>query len=274
MIKIFIAEDSQENIDTLQVFLSRADLTCEVTGIGKTLDEAYELLKENNYDLAFLDIQFKKGTIFSILDRLNQEEVSLPDIVFITAHGSFEYAVKAIQYACLDFINKPINGERFFRLLEDVAGRKSSAEDQKKQINLLLELIEGDVTQPKTVGVIRPKNMIDYIALEDLLYVKADGSTSLFHTTKKTFTSVRHLGHYVDLFQDNNSIVQISRFSIVNRDHIDAYNPASRIITLSDGTQLQASHRANKNLRKSLKKKDSSSLINRLGQLKDILLRD
>ncbi len=272
MIRIFIAEDSQENIETLKYLLQSSGVQFEISAIAKTLEEAYDKLKSHPCDIAFLDIQFKKGTIFSVLDSLNNEDVLLPSIVFITAHGSFEYALKAIKYACLDFINKPIHSERLMDTLRNIEEQKRSAEEQKNQINLLLNLIEGDLNQPKTVGVARIKNKIEYVALEDLLYIKADGSTSLFHTLKTSFQSIRHLGYYIELFQDTGFMVQISRFYIVNKNHIVSYNPKTRLIQLADGTELLASYRANKNLKRLLKNKESSSLLSKIGKLKDLIL--
>jgi len=271
MISILIAEDSQENIETLQYFLTNSPVGCRVDAIAKTLEESKEMLQSGAYDLALLDIQFKKGTIFEVLDELVKQKLLLPNIIFITAHGSFEYAVKAIQYACLDFINKPVKADQVYEVLHQVATTQLSQSEQSHRINMLLELIEGDLKSPEKLGIVRAKNMVEYIHIKDLLYVKADGNTSIFTISRNTFHSTKHLGYYIDLFNEHEGILQISRFCIVNRENIASYNPSTREIKMINGDILQVSHRANKHIKRTLKIGVKSSLLSKLDQLKHLL---
>lgn len=273
-LKILIAEDSLENVDTLQFILNSLPNDTVKQDVAMTLDDTFSKLNKNEYDLALLDIQFKKGTIFEVLEKLKNENISFPQIIFITAHGSFEYATKAIQFACLDFINKPVNPNHVLGLIKDLISKKRSNESKKEQIMLLLDLIEGDLNSPERIGVIRAKNKIEYINLNQLLYVQANGSTCKFYLTKNTFESVRNLGHYKDLFSENGNIIQINRSCIINKENIKSYSPADRKITMTNNVELIVSHRANNSVKQILNASNSNSLLNKLDKIKKIIFKN
>ena len=269
-LRVLIAEDSQENIDTLSILLKETSESITISGIAKTLVEAEDLFRSDKYDIAFLDIQFKMGTIFEVLDRLLNDKVTLPEIVFVTAHGSFEYATRAIKYACLDFINKPIDPAALHEAVTKSSNKKATVEEQQKQVELLLQLIEGDVNKPSRVAVILPKNKIEYVEMNDLQYITADGNTSIFYLTENKFHSTRHLGYYIDLFEENSSIVQINRSCVVNRSNVKNYQPTSREVTLTNGDVLTASFRASKKLKSALKQQSSSGFQMGLDKLREL----
>lgn len=272
MIKLstIIAEDSQENIDTLKFMLEKYNPQVEIKAIAKTLDEADCFFREQNYDLAFLDIQFKKGNIFSVLDKLVVEDIDLPEIVFVTAHGSFEYATKAIQFACLDFVNKPIDADQLDQIIKAVLKKRKSKEDQKKQLEFLLDLLSGDMNAPESLAVVKPKGIIKYIQLKDLLFIQADKSTSIFQTIGEKIYSTRHMGYYTDLLTGNSNIVQINRSCLVNMDLIQTYNPKTRIIKLQDGIELSVSHRYNKKFKHMVDRLQKRPIEDALRKIKDL----
>ena len=268
---ILIAEDSKENIDTLKILLGEMSVEVSQIGIAKTLEEAREELLKGNYNLALLDIQFKNGTIFEVLDRLIQEGVALPEIVFVTAHGSFEYATRAIKYACIDFVNKPVNPKMLEEAIISSKKKISKQQEQRSQLSLLIKLLEGDLNHPEQVAVILPKGKIEFVKMKDLLFIEADGNTCVFHSTTKSFHSTRPMGYYIDLFQNDPSIVQISRSCIVNRQNVVKYNASTRELILSDQRTLIASHRANKSLKSKLTQGTSKGFQSGIESLKKLL---
>ena len=270
-LKVFIAEDSQENIDTLRIMLKAVGDNIEIAQIAKSLADTERIFREDSFDLALLDIRFKKGTIFEVLDRLINDGVSLPEIVFVTAHGSFEYATKAIKYACLDFINKPIDPIQLTGIILQSMEKIQSREEQNQQLKLLIDLLEGDINKPATVAVVLPKKKIAYIRMDELMYAVADGNTSIFHLSNRSFHSTRHLGYYIDLFQGIPDMIQISRACIVNRQNVQGYDSSSRELTMKNGDKIQASHRASKNLKRRIVSQPKSSIAKGLEKLKSLI---
>jgi len=253
LLKVLVAEDSRDNIETLLYMLEKYKDNLVVNDVVTTLPELEEVLERNSYDVAFLDIQFRKGNVFSVLDKAVLSGLELPDIVFVTAHGSFEYATKAIQLACLDFVNKPIDPDQLDEIVLKTLEKRRSKDEQKKQLEFLLGLLAGDMNNPGSIAVVKPKGIIKYLELDNLMYLMADKTTSIFYTTEDRIYSTKHLGYYIDLLSGNVNFAQINRSCLLNTDHIAHYNPKTRVIRLDNGTELTVSHRYNKKFKESLR---------------------
>lgn len=78
----------------------------EVVGEAASLKTAMELIRVERPDALFLDIEMHGGSGFDLLRDIQER----PDVVFVTAHD--RYAVKAYDFAVLDYLLKPIDPER------------------------------------------------------------------------------------------------------------------------------------------------------------------
>nr|HRD08111.1 hypothetical protein [Saprospiraceae bacterium] len=80
-IKIAIVEDNIDNIGTFEYAISQLTTRVELVGVAKDETEAYALLTDRKTDLVFLDIQLRTTTIFSVLERIYAEGLTLPELV-------------------------------------------------------------------------------------------------------------------------------------------------------------------------------------------------
>lgn len=77
-------------------------------GHADVMGDALKLIREQQPDLVFMDINLYDCLAFDILNELED----LPKhIIFVTAYN--QYAIKAIKYGALDYLLKPIDGEEF-----------------------------------------------------------------------------------------------------------------------------------------------------------------
>jgi len=79
--------------------------------------KAFNILKENDIDLLFLDIEMPKMDGISMLKSLNP----LPQVILVTSHD--EYAVESYEYDVTDFVKKPISAARFLKSIEKASKR-------------------------------------------------------------------------------------------------------------------------------------------------------
>ncbi len=70
--------------------------------------EALDVLKKEDVDLAFLDIQMPEMNGFELLEQLEPDE--RPIIIFTTAFD--RYALRAFEASAVDYLLKPISGDR------------------------------------------------------------------------------------------------------------------------------------------------------------------
>ncbi len=248
-----IVEDSEQITETIELLLEQSTTPTNILGKAQTIKEASQLIAHSDIDLAILDIQLREGNIFSLLEDLKKKDNISFDIIFITAHSSFENAVKAIEFACLDFITKPISQDSLNKALQKVAKRHESNTHEKDRIELLLELIQNNLDKPKSISIALPRGIIEIIELHEVTYFEADGSTSLiqFSSTKKLH-STKPLSHYSKLLDTHPDFMQISRDMLVNLHQIKRYNHRDKTITLKNDLAIIASHRYSKYLKQKL----------------------
>src|SRR5688572_20862156 len=104
MITAIIVDDDIKNIRVLKGLLEEFCPQVQVIGEAYGIEEAVTVVKANNPQLVFLDIEMPYGNGFQLLDRLMPVDF---EIIFITAYDN--YAVKAIRYCALDYLLKPVN---------------------------------------------------------------------------------------------------------------------------------------------------------------------
>ncbi|HEX5793825.1 MAG TPA: response regulator, partial [Rheinheimera sp.] len=69
-------------------------------------------------DLVFLDVEMPGMDGFKVLKQLQQQQVSLPYIIFVTAYD--HYAYSAFEVNALDYVLKPVEPERLKQAVEKV----------------------------------------------------------------------------------------------------------------------------------------------------------
>ncbi|HHH52641.1 MAG TPA: response regulator transcription factor [Bacteroidetes bacterium] len=254
IIKIGIVEDNNENIQTLKYILSQLEIPLDIAGEAQTKNEAYEMIKNNDLDLLFLDIQLRKGNIFEVLRQLYIEGISLPEMIFVTAHGSFENALNAIRFSCIDFVTKPIDKTSIKLALEKYQNKVITNEfNVQKQVGFLLDLLKKDIQRPQSIAVNLIKGVIEFIDLDQIVYILADKNMAILKLKNgNTLKSVKHLGHYIDLLYNYKEFVQISKSILVNTTHLKRYISRDKTLYLQNGDILIASHRFSRNLRQKL----------------------
>ncbi|MGE0708866.1 MAG: sigma-54-dependent transcriptional regulator [Planctomycetota bacterium] len=104
MAKILIADDNTGLRDVLVESL--ASLGHAVTGVPDGGAARDALLADEGWDLLLTDLRMPGLDGIALLETLAEQGRSVPTIV-MTAHGSVETAVKALQKGALDYVEKP-----------------------------------------------------------------------------------------------------------------------------------------------------------------------
>ncbi len=117
MAKILVADDERSVRVVLKKFLSSQGHEVIEASNG---DEALSILKSGNLDLAFVDIKMPGKSGIEIL-----EEVKDVPIVIVTAYGTMDFTVSAMEKGAVDYITKPFSFEDIEGVLKKVLSMPS-----------------------------------------------------------------------------------------------------------------------------------------------------
>lgn len=147
--------------------------------------EAVNKVKALTPDLLFLDIQMPGLDGFGVIETLKQQTTPLPQIIFVTAYDA--HAVQAFEVNALDYLLKPVQLDRLQTSLERIRNLKQTS--QTDSIDPRLEQLLKQL-QPTTNATshirrieVRSQGRIDYVSVDDIEWMEADGNYVSVHTT-------------------------------------------------------------------------------------------
>nr|WP_321408013.1 LytTR family DNA-binding domain-containing protein [uncultured Carboxylicivirga sp.] len=228
------------------------------------ISEAYELIKHEDIQLVFLDIQLTTGTGFDLLKRLSEENCIDFEIIFITGESAKEYTLRAIKYSAIDFLYKPLDDSELVQAVNK-ALTKISSRNFNHQIKLLLERVGGAQPMPSNKMAFHlHSGIIEFVNISDIVYLKADGVICYVFLKDNVQLSVtRNIGFYKEMLVSDYHFHAISNSLLVNQEFIKKYNHRELTIELTNGTVLYASKRFGKDFKDQFNKKSG---INHLTQ--------
>ncbi len=200
-IKRLILEDTSFNI------------VGEVTGV----EEALKMLQFKRPDVIFLDIKMPDGTGFDILSRLPSDYT--PYVIFVTAYDDF--AIKAFEYNAIDYILKPYENSRFYKVAEKskefVSLKRSSLINQ--QISNLMREEELSASSEMDQIKITEKGWDVFIDYPDVVFFEAHGNYCKIHL-KNRFHIYKQTMKRLENELNPREFFRIHRSYIVNLNNI------------------------------------------------------
>ena len=125
-LKILLAEDNEENVQLMQIFLEKENCTIDVAENGK---EAIDLYFENKYDVIFMDMQMPVMDGFQATKIIRQNEVDnnlqkIP-LIALTAYSRSNELNACITAGCDDVFRKPVKRSKIILYLQGIIDKFS-----------------------------------------------------------------------------------------------------------------------------------------------------
>jgi len=114
---IMIVDDEKIVRESLYHWFAKTGHTAEKAASGF---EALERLAENPFDVLFVDIKMPEMNGIELLEKI---KIEYPEtiVIIITAYGSIESAVKAMQLGASDYLLKPFKPDYLSLVMEKIA---------------------------------------------------------------------------------------------------------------------------------------------------------
>jgi two-component system nitrogen regulation response regulator GlnG len=121
--RILVADDEESMRWVLSKALKRKGFDVDLAHDGR---QALELIKDNCYDLAILDIKMPGISGLDLLDKVQESKKDLL-VVIMTAEASMRNAVEAMKRGAYDYITKPFDLDVIDAIIEKVTRAKEIA---------------------------------------------------------------------------------------------------------------------------------------------------
>ena len=139
---------------------------------------AYDFLQKEEVELIIADIHMPFMTGLELQETIRKENLSNAYFVILSGYADFEYARRALQNECTDYILKPVDREMLLKLLNRVSAMRDE-DDRMKQRNRrmeraylarqLISLIKGkydDSNLKYVISQIRCREGVRYVEIQ------------------------------------------------------------------------------------------------------------
>lgn len=232
MFKIVICDDDfvicNELESMIENILSPLDIEYEVEVFYNGIS-LYNFLKDNYYDLIFMDIELEDISGIDTCKWLRKDN-NPANIVFIS--GNEKYAVELFKVQPLDFLIKPITPSTLFPVLKIA--------------------YEKILNNKKNTFTYKIKNETFKILVKDIIYFESMNRQVIIHKTDNTSVTIYSTLNTIAEKLNKYTFLHIHKSYLVNYDHI--YKISHHEITLANGIVLPISQNKRKIIRELIMK--------------------
>lgn len=267
-LSVLVVDDERYARERLVELLDPRDEVDEIERADSGSD-AVEALRTSTYDLVFLDVQMPERTGVEVIETIGPS--NMPPTIFVTAYD--QYALKAFEYAALDYLLKPFDDDRFEQAFQRGLEMHSlhEAEVVADRFRRFLHASDGppstaesdtDASPPADTDgqsddpaylerlTIDLPGKVRVIPVQDIRYVTAEGAYVKIHTAEETYL-LRERMHVLEDRLDPSAFARIHRSTIVRLDLVETVRHRSGgdyTVRLETGEELDVSRSRRKDL--------------------------
>ena len=158
--KILVVDDDDLSRGYLSEALQRNGYSVDNASDGQ---EAVGLTDKQNYDMIFLDMRMPRMGGMKVLERVKKTSKETT-VVIMTAYGSIESAVEAMQKGAYDYIIKPFSVDNIELLLKRVQERQKLIDENKYWRSKLDSNVENEFVIDKQSKMFEVLNNVKRMA--------------------------------------------------------------------------------------------------------------
>ncbi len=229
-LQAIIVEDEEVSRQILGNYLTKYCPTVNVIGEASNIEDALVLIRNNDLDLVFLDVEMPFGNAFDLLDKLPERTF---ETVFVTAYD--HYAIDALNNHASYYLLKPISIDELIKAVDHVQHIKKREEElQDKILVSKASNVSGKITIPTQEG-------FEVLDVEDILYCKADDNYTEIHLEKTKKLVSKTLKYFEEALSDY-PFARIHKSYLVNVNSVTKYKKGKGgSVVLSTGKEIMVS---------------------------------
>lgn len=213
MLKTVLIEDSADAIEKLQFLLTKyCAASINLLALASNGQSGIEAIQTHQPDLIFLDIELGDMTAFEMLERIDAVDFQ---VVFTTAHE--QYAIKAIRYSAVDYLQKPIGREELLAAISRAENNPTRI--LKEQVNQLAQNIRAKSALPEKIALTTSEGLV-FKKIEDIVRCESDRMYTIVAMVggEKLMVS-KPMGQLEEILEGQN-FFRIHNSHLINMNHI------------------------------------------------------
>lgn len=223
LLKAIIIEDEIHSQVQLTKLISKFCPDISIVGQAETVGSGLTLFYDKKPDTIFLDIELGTENGFDLLQEINTHTFS---VIFTTGHD--KYSLKAIKYAALDYLLKPV---QVHDLVSAVEKAKVAVKKEKlnQQLELLLHGIKNNSSESQSIAIPQGRD-IRIIRIKDILYLESQNNYTKFYLIENEQLLVSKGIYFYDELLSRNNFIRIHQCYLVNMAQIKSLSSSNEII--------------------------------------------
>jgi len=238
MISVVVIDDELMSLNLLAYLLDNfTSIQLKVVGKAMNLTDGIEMIKLNNPDLVFLDIEMPDGNGMEIF---NHPLIQKTKIVLVTGHD--QYAIDAINKPVAGYMIKPVNMVDFQEIIKKVDKMIRSEQQQMELEDRINTLGTADVPGKNLIFDVENGFIVENT--RNIEYIAADQSyATLFTFAKREFVVSKSLKE-LEAYLPKNQFYRTHKSYLVNIYYIRKFvKTGESYVLLKSGAKIPVSVR-------------------------------
>ncbi|WP_431137070.1 LytR/AlgR family response regulator transcription factor [Psychroserpens mesophilus] len=230
-LKSIIVEDEETSRAILKNYLKKYCPNVEILGEAANVDEALVLIRHQDLDLVFLDVEMPYGNAFDLLDKVGDINF---ETIFVTAYN--HYAIEALNAHASYYLMKPISIDDLIKAVDYVSEIKMKEDALQDQVLVpKTHSVNGKITIPQQDG-------FEVLDTANIMYCKADDNyTEIYLNNNKKKLVSKTLKYFEEALIDSN-FARVHKSYLVNVNEVTKYlKGKGGSVVLSNGKQIMVS---------------------------------
>ncbi|MEA1875765.1 MAG: LytTR family DNA-binding domain-containing protein [Bacteroidota bacterium] len=231
MIKSVIIDDEAHARQAIRTIIESSIPEIQVIAEADSVANALEILKKNEPQLIFLDIDLPDGNGFDILNKIDYKKYR---IIFITAYQ--DYAIQAIRFSAFDYILKPVNPTDLIKAVNNCLAEEIHIGYEEKIQTFFTNFNHSTPEQKKIV--LKTASKIHVVDIKNIIRCQSDNAYTTFYLNTGSRIMVSRSIKSYDEMLSSLGFLRVHQSHLINLQFISFYNK-------QDGGNLVMSDQSN-----------------------------